>query len=1659
MKSKSNQIIRFMLSTLSGLLLVSVGLISVFTIPAFAQTEHKITASDGTDGDSFGFPVALDGGTALIGARRHDNVVTGPGAAYIYEQDENGIWQEVQQLIALDGTAGDLFGFDLAIEGDVAVVGAFYQNNRSGAVYIFYRDYGGAGNWGQVAKLTSPSPWAGEEFGVAVAIQGDTLIVGACAESGTLGAVYIYNQDSNDPNTWNLTKTLDESNVTSLAAGDYFGIDVALDGDTLLVGAHYDDEYGSGSGSVYVFYRNQGGVDNWGEVIKLTAADGYTHSFFGEEVAISGDIALIGAHGDDEKGSASGAAYLFYRHQGGADHWGQLIKLTAPDGVAGDWFGSAVALQGDLALIGAPGDDNRTGSAYIFNRLEGGYDQWGMTYQLIASDGVEENWFGSSVAVSAENFIIGAPKNVDPLNTTPGIGSGSAYLYSDYAAPIHPPAIEASTSHNWVQVFRFDESSTLSLSIYETCGGDVLYQTDAWNYNPINGWWMDVGIFGVDLIAGNCIIVSDGVHTKSLVVVELSMTDFNHQTDTVSGISDPFAWVDVYASEHHLLVQADENGNWLAVFSQDLDVNTRTNARVFDEDWDATIAEAGWIEASPTYNRLSATNFSPHATVTFELLDADGATPLMDAQTVPTDHNGQAHIQVDHLVDVLPGQIVRVTDGVTGYAKTLQVVHHTLDLVDTVNDFAEGTAPPNAPMILHLVDQGVHYVLHLQADPSGHWEYDFTQPGIDLDLSAYARVTIWVIEPDDDVTSDELPTITASLRDHWVYGDSFTPNIPVRLDCYTSPLDSLPFASHDIQANSDGRFWFELKAYGEQLTVGNYLVASWEEGGKTYTKELLLEFVDTDFPNYDLDLAHGKAPGNAMVRVEVQSQGAGHAELWTQATSGGDWSADFSGIIDITLSHWIDASVEDADRDRTLDTSPEIPTFIAYPNENRIEGEHWLLESNVTVYVNGSEYATQLVTEPNGRVEFRLGEDYGLDLLPGDLVTLSDGNIVKELTIADLVIIQVNAEANTISGTTDSPLDVQLWVHPGVEGSFIHITPSEGYWIADFNPFNILPGDGGAAVQYDEDSDGTWVEWRAPQPRFTIQPDHRWAQGEDWPIGVPITVTIDDDSDPTNGFIYQAINTSEPSEWDPSMGTVWFELRDVGALARGLYVSMTDGVTFKDTWIADLYLDKVDPVADTASGRGPAGASGGVHIESAGDSRFVEIQVQEDGTWLADFSVVGFDITSVDDANVVVWDDDGDETMAHLPPPPWIEVLVTENQIHGLGWIMGSEVTLQIDDLGTPAAPDYTAVLTVNSMAPWDPSLTLVLFDNLPFTIQPGFLVSMSDGTTIKEHRVSPLAIDGVDYQANTMWGLANPEVEVILFAFGPVFEQIGSNSDSSGNWEAHFSIDCTSEHTLLALEADEDNDATLVFWKQAPHIVNISAPLDPVQVGTHVTVSASFHDPDSQSWSAVWDWGDGSTAEGEVGEGIVSGEHTYTVPGVYTLQLTITDDKDAADTGKFEYIVVYDPSGGFVTGGGWIWSPLGAFMEHPMIEGKASFGFHAKYKPGATVPSGQTEFFLHNTQLKFKSTSYDWLVVYADKAIIKGSGTINGLGSYKFILMAVDGDIPGRDGIDRFYIKIWYEDETGEKVIVYDSMIGAWPTYDTMTPVGGGSITVHKPK
>jgi hypothetical protein len=393
--------------------------------------EDKLLALDGADDDWFGSSVSIDGNYAIIGAYHDDDLGGNSGAAYIFRRSGTS-WSQQAKLLALDGADDDWFGSSVSIDGDYAIIGAYRDDDlgeNSGAAYIFRRS---GTSWLQQAKLLPSDGDTIDEFGYSVSIDGNYAVIGAPRyndNGNECGAAYVFYRSGS---SWSQQAKLLASDKE---ADDSFGYSVSIDGDTVLIGAWANDDYGDASGSAYVFVRS-GTV--WSEQAKLLPSDGATLDLFGGSVSVNGDFAIVGSPRDDDKGDGSGSAYVFVRS---GSVWSQQEKLVASDGAESDEFGYSLSIDGELAIIGSRYDDDSgsaSGSAYIF--LRNG-PIWLQKEKLLASDGKTTDWFGCSVSIDGITALIGAVYDDDN-----GDNSGSAYTFVRDNDPPDPPSINGPTS-------------------------------------------------------------------------------------------------------------------------------------------------------------------------------------------------------------------------------------------------------------------------------------------------------------------------------------------------------------------------------------------------------------------------------------------------------------------------------------------------------------------------------------------------------------------------------------------------------------------------------------------------------------------------------------------------------------------------------------------------------------------------------------------------------------------------------------------------------------------------------------------------------------------------------------------------------------------------------------------------------------------------------------------------------------------------------------------------------------------------------------------------------------------------------------------------------------------------------------------------------------
>lgn len=373
-----------------------------FTHASIASTwldSHKLTATNGGDGDRFGSAVAIDGSLALVGAHKDDDLGSSSGSAYLFD---TATGTGLLQLTAGDGQANDEFGFSTAIDGTQALVGAPLEDDaalipNSGAAYLFDE----VGN--QLEKFTIDNAVGGEQFGYSVAIDGNVAVIGALQAMSGEGAAYVFNKVNG---SWQEGPILS----AGAAGSDNFGWSIALEGTTVVVGGRDANGY---AGTAYVFDTTTGT-----QIRTLSAANDFSRAAVfdpngGSAVSISGDLVVVGA-------TEAEAAYVFDLAMPAMT---PPEELLANDGVSGDLFGWSVGLDGKTVIVGAQGDNAQglnSGSAYFFNAENGSQID-----KVTAFDGAPFDSLGSAVAIDRGIAVVGA--NFDLIG---GNETGSAYLFA-----------------------------------------------------------------------------------------------------------------------------------------------------------------------------------------------------------------------------------------------------------------------------------------------------------------------------------------------------------------------------------------------------------------------------------------------------------------------------------------------------------------------------------------------------------------------------------------------------------------------------------------------------------------------------------------------------------------------------------------------------------------------------------------------------------------------------------------------------------------------------------------------------------------------------------------------------------------------------------------------------------------------------------------------------------------------------------------------------------------------------------------------------------------------------------------------------------------------------------------------------------------------------
>ena len=384
--------------------------------------DQKLNAAIANSSDYFGYSVSVSGNTAVIGTYLDDDAGTDAGCAYIFSK-MNGVWTEIAKLTASDAVANHWFGYSVGISGDVVVVGAYRDGGDTGAAYVFEKPMSGWVNMTEDAKLTASDGAGSDKLGFSVDIDGNYVVIGAPEDDDNglnSGSAYVFERPGGG---WsNMTET---AKLTSSdgSGSDLFGYSVSISDNTLVIGAHLNDQVSGDAGAAYIFEMPGGGWSNANENAKLIAFDGAGSDWFGYAVAISGDDVIIGAYGDNGN---KGSAYIFQKSGANWVSTSTSSKVEAFGSLGTDRFGYSVAIENGTAVVGAPYYDDQSidqGVAYVIQKNDGVWNHRFGSITLKASDGSTDDRAGWSVSISGGTIFSGA------FSST-GFDHGAVYVYS-----------------------------------------------------------------------------------------------------------------------------------------------------------------------------------------------------------------------------------------------------------------------------------------------------------------------------------------------------------------------------------------------------------------------------------------------------------------------------------------------------------------------------------------------------------------------------------------------------------------------------------------------------------------------------------------------------------------------------------------------------------------------------------------------------------------------------------------------------------------------------------------------------------------------------------------------------------------------------------------------------------------------------------------------------------------------------------------------------------------------------------------------------------------------------------------------------------------------------------------------------------------------------
>jgi len=704
---------------------------------------QKFVASQGGAGENLGkFSVATDGNTLVVGTHLGDTPEgSDAGEVYVYTRSGDQ-WIEAQVLTAPDASAQGYFGTGLAVDGDTMVIGGYGKANsvpqsNAGSAYVYTRS---GGTWSYATSLVpSDALNLSDFFGWSVDLDGDTAVISAHGRDEGItnaGAAYVFRGSGS---TWSQEGKLLASDR---ALNDAFGKNVAVSGDRIVVGA-FADTHTVKSGSAYVFKRTAGA---WNQEFKLVPADGAANDYFGDSVDIDGTTIVVGARWDDDKGGASGGAYVWTL--AAEPTWTLQAKLVPADGLGSDEFGTSVSVAGDFVAVAAPGDDTvglpgNHGSVYLYRRSTG---SWTQMRKAWAPDAGTSLTFGLGAATAAlPDGTIACTNHLD--DNANGSDAGAAYVFQNHLGyGLEDTTLEVTATAGVLLNDADPDGDPLTAEIVD----DALSGTVALNADGTFTYTPDPDFSGTDYFTYRA---NDGVYLSQVATAYVSIAPVNDTPSFVAGGNVTVDEDTPYTAEWATNVSAGPGETESVSFG----VNASDTA-LFDVQ--PTITDSGTLSFVP------AANVSGSTEVTVTLTDT-GSPALASAPVVFT-------ITVQPVNDApvaLPASAMVTEDGAVWVTEPSLIA----DAVDPEDDPMTAELAAAASNGTVTVEADGSYIYTPNPDFFGTDEFAY-RASDGSTVSAPATVTV-TVTPVNDPPSFSAGTSVTVEQDVGAYSQAWATNV------------------------------------------------------------------------------------------------------------------------------------------------------------------------------------------------------------------------------------------------------------------------------------------------------------------------------------------------------------------------------------------------------------------------------------------------------------------------------------------------------------------------------------------------------------------------------------------------------------------------------------------------------------------------------------------------------------------------------------------------------------------------------------------------------------------------------------------------------------------------------------------------------------------